>query len=473
MTVRTSVPGSGYGNVYVDSLIWGGTAWDPSQPIRVYFGRGSDFEAASAVHEPHHEYQPLRSGASARAWTTKEMQAFTSALSVFSKVCGLVFVQADTVQEADIVWWKTRLEDGTLGAHETPAKGQIWGYFDPTQESWRHLAPGGDGFNTIIHELGHGLGLAHPQDGGEQGDATRFPGVTSFDTGSYGLNQGIWTVMSYNTGWDKAPQDMSYGAQKGLGAFDIAALQALYGANNAAAGGHDTYNLPTRNGSGTGWSCIWDADGIDTISGARSAASVVIDLRAASLIPGKNAAGFVSHQMDVSGGFTIANGVVIENATGGKGADRLVGNGAANRLKGNAGADTLVGLGGDDVLRGNAGNDVLTGGAGLDAFVFDVAPNARSNRDRIKDFNVADDAIWLDDRIFTKLGAGNSSEPVPLKSAYFSLKGHKDGNDYLAYSSKTGILSYDADGSGAAHSAVEIAILKPKLKMTALDFFLV
>lgn len=473
MAVRTSVSGSGYGNVYVDSLVWGGTAWDPSQPIKVHFGHSSDFEAASAAHALH-EYQPLRSGSAARAWTTKEIQAFTSALSVISKVCGLVFVRAESVQEADIVWWKARLGDGTLGAHETPASGQIWGYFDPSQESWKHLGPGGDGFNTIIHELGHGLGLAHPHDGGWEEDATRFPGVSSpFDKGSHGLNQGIWTMMSYNSGWDKAQYDLSYGAQKGLGAFDIAALQALYGVNGAAANGADIYHLPTRDGPGTGWSCIWDTGGSDTISGTRSATGVVIDLRAASLGPGKNAGGFVSRQSDVSGGYTIANGVTIENATGGKAADRLIGNGVANRLKGNGGADVLVGLSGDDVLKGNAGNDVLTGGAGQDAFVFDVAPNARTNRDKIVDFSVADDAIWLDDRIFTKLGKGNSTEPVPLKSAHLSLKGHKDANDYLAYSTKTGILTYDADGPGAAHAAVEVAILKPRLKMSALDFFVV
>jgi len=472
MAVRTSVPGSGYGNVYIDSLIWGGIAWDPSRPIKVYFGRSTDFDAAAALHAAS-DYQYLWTGAAAEPWTTREKSAFTSALSVFSKVCGLTFLQAATVEEADIVWWKTPLGDGVLGAHEPPAAGQIWGYFDSSYESWGQLRPGGDGFNTIIHELGHGLGLAHPHDGGLERDATRFPGTrSSDDTGTYGLNQSIWTVMSYNSGWDKVQHDLSYGAQKGLGALDIAALQALYGANDAAASGGNTYNLPTRNAPGTGWSCIWDTGGSDVISGARSTTSVVIDLRAASLNPGKNAAGFVSRQSDIGGGYTIANGVVIENAIGGQAGDRLIGNGAANRLKGNAGADVLIGFSGDDVLKGNAGNDVLTGGAGLDVFVFDVTPGARANRDKITDFTVADDAIWLDDRIFAKLGKGNGAEPAPLNGAYFSLNGHKDKDDYLSYSTKTGILTYDADGSGA-QAAAQVAILKPKLKMSALDFFLV
>lgn len=68
----------------------------------------------------------------------------------------------------------------------------------------------------------------------------------------------------------------------------------------------------------------------------------------------------------VFGGYTIANGVVIENATGGSGDDALMGNEADNVLKGNSGDDTLLGRGGDDQLRGDSGKDDLRGGEGDD-----------------------------------------------------------------------------------------------------------
>ena len=59
-----------------------------------------------------------------------------------------------------------------------------------------------------------------------------------------------------------------------------------------------------------------------------------IDLRAATLAgDDPNAGGFLSQHTGVAGGFTIANGVVIENAIGGNGNDTLIGNSAANRLK--------------------------------------------------------------------------------------------------------------------------------------------
>ena len=71
---------------------------------------------------------------------------------------------------------------------------------------------------------------------------------------------------------------------------------------------------------------------------------------------------------DVWGGYTIANGVVIENASGGSGDDVLLGNSAANVLSGNAGNDTLVGRGGNDTLSGGAGSDTVSyvsSGAGV------------------------------------------------------------------------------------------------------------
>ena len=99
--------------------------------------------------------------------------------------------------------------------------------------------------------------------------------------------------------------------------------------------GDDVYDLPLTNTIGTGWSSIWDAGGIDTISGAGSTTSVTIDLRAATLIKGAaGGGGFISQAGLIGGGFTIAKGVVVENAIGGSRNDRLVGNSSANVLDG-------------------------------------------------------------------------------------------------------------------------------------------
>ncbi|NIX76638.1 calcium-binding protein [Microvirga sp. c23x22] len=164
---------------------------------------------------------------------------------------------------------------------------------------------------------------------------------------------------------------------------------------------------------------------------------------------------------------------LLDTLTGGSGKDALTGDGFANLLKGAGGNDTLKGLAGNDQLWGGAGNDVLTGGTGKDIFVFDAKPNKKTNFDRITDFSVKDDTIWLDDAVFKKLGKGTVAKPGKLNRAFFTVgDAAKDKNDYLIYNKKTGVLSYDADGSGAG-KAVEIAILKKGLAMTAADFFVI
>lgn len=469
MAIRNSVPGTGYGNVYVDSLIWGGTAWDTTVgPIKVYFGQSSDFDVASGRHG---ESEILTSGAQAQNWSDAEKYVFDYATYIYGSVSGLRFQRVDSVAAADIVWWKTEIGDDTIGVHELPEGNQIWGYFDPTTDSWGNMHFGGDGLNTVLHELGHGVGLAHPHDGGDEGGTT-FPGVAdASSTGTYGLNQGVWTVMSYNTGWDRAGYDVTYGNQAGLGAFDIAALQALYGKNMATAAENDVYSLPTWNlfTNEQGWFCIWDAGGQDTITASKASAGVQIDLRAATLRTGDpNAGGFISRESGVAGGYTIANGVVIENATGGRSNDKLYGNAAANTLKGNGGKDSLRGFAGNDILMGGAGSDTLSGSTGSDVFVFNTKPSRTTNLDRISDFNVTYDAIRLENAVFTKIGRAGT-----LKSKYFEAGSRADDkDDYLIYNKTKGILYYDADGSGNK-SAVEIAVLSNKAKMTAADIFVI
>jgi Ca2+-binding RTX toxin-like protein len=151
-----------------------------------------------------------------------------------------------------------------------------------------------------------------------------------------------------------------------------------------------------------------------------------------------------------------------------------IGDVPVEKVEGSARADVVAGGAGRDVLYGGLGKDTLTGGDGQDAFVFDTKPNKTTNADRITDFVVRDDSIWLDNKIFTKLGkAGSITNPAALKKGYFVTGKAKDQDDYLIYTRKTGALSYDADGSGTKYKAIEFALLKPGLSLKATDFFVI
>ncbi|RDI62014.1 calcium-binding protein [Microvirga subterranea] len=152
------------------------------------------------------------------------------------------------------------------------------------------------------------------------------------------------------------------------------------------------------------------------------------------------------------------------------GEDTLYGTSGSNTLKGYGGNDTLRGQGGNDYLFGGDGNDVLYGGAGKDAFVFDTKPNKTTNKDAIKDFKVVDDTIRLDNAVFTKVG-GNGT----LKASAFwtntTGKAH-DKDDRVIYDKDSGVLYYDADGSGKG-AAVAFATISKNLALTNKDFYIV
>ncbi len=162
---------------------------------------------------------------------------------------------------------------------------------------------------------------------------------------------------------------------------------------------------------------------------------------------------------------------------GGGGNDVLTGTIWDDRIHAGAGSDRLDGRAGDDTLRGGAGNDVLTGGAGKDIFVFDTTPAKKKNADSIRDYRISEDSIWLDNKIFKKLGKGSETTPAKLDKKFFSLNGHKDKDDYLAYSRKTGDLTYDADGSGKKYKPVVIAGIDKDGKalptLSAAEFFII
>jgi len=230
------------------------------------------------------------------------------------------------------------------------------------------LKPSGYGFQILMHEIGHGLGLAHPHDNGM--GTLLLPGVTGpNDLGTLSYNQNINTIMSYNQGPVQSSGSNNFGHAATLMAFDIAAVQFLYGANTTYHTGNDTYVLPGANAAGTFWQCIWDAGGSDAIR-YDGASNATIDLRAATLVNGDpNAGGFLSQVAGAFGGFTIAHGVTIENAFGGSGNDIIVGNSQRNFLVGGPGNDNIQGGNANDTMTGDEGNDTLAGGNNDDSLI--------------------------------------------------------------------------------------------------------
>ncbi|MES0009655.1 hypothetical protein NKJ78_01255 [Mesorhizobium sp. M0037] len=134
-----------------------------------------------------------------------------------------------------------------------------------------------------------------------------------------------------------------------------------------------------------------------------------------------------------------------------------------------AGADTLNGGGGSDLLDGGLAADTLTGGAGDDYFRFSTELG-NGNIDWIKDFKVADDTILLDNLIFASVGGDGA---LVLGSFYKSAAGAAhDADDRIIYDTDSGILSYDADGSGQG-AAVQFAHLNTNLDLSAADFIVI
>lgn len=202
--------------------------------------------------------------------------------------------------------------------------GDIWvnTQSDAGEYTW---TPGSYAYFTVLHELGHALGLKHPFEGNV--------------TLASALDSQSLTVMSYSALAGREGSQFSYSPTTPM-VIDIAAIQALYGTNETHNADDTEYLLSDLS---TYHQTIWDAAGNDTIHYLGNL-DATIDLRATH-------GSVIGKRVYVTGVDAITTGPVsnvwialntqIENLVSGSGADFLMGNSADNMIDGGLGIDTL------------------------------------------------------------------------------------------------------------------------------------
>jgi Ca2+-binding RTX toxin-like protein len=282
------------------------------------------------------------------------------------------------------------------------------------------------GFGTLVQEIGHALGLSHPGAYNDDDD----PKPTYAANAEFAQDERRYTIMSYfggykdGTGW---VLDDSFDWRPSTPMlFDIAAIQALYGANPDTRTGNTTYGFNASadvpdvfdfNVNRRPLLTIYDADGIDTLDVSSdlfqtdSLGNIVTDPagnpvrlpnpQVIDLNPGTYSSVYL-----LKDNVATAFGTIIENAIGGNDADTITGNDVANVLAGNGGGDVMDGKAGGDTMDGNGGADTLAGDSGNDSlfgsFGNDVMPGGSD--DDIVDGGADADTVLGGDGADTVMG---------------------------------------------------------------------
>ena len=231
-------------------------------------------------------------------------------------------------------------------------------------EAWSPFGETGLNFyNVVLHEVGHSLGLDHPD------DPTQVMYAFYLDDQTLGLAAG-----------DLAGIRLIYGSAREMivgtfGADTIDRSGSLEGEEILARAGDDT---------------VVGSQGDDLISGG-AGNDFLLGGEGADLVASMTGNGQL---FGGEGDDRLFAGIGNSRLDGGNGDDILVGGTGGDTLLGGAGNDIILGdpagamMFGSDVIDGGPGDDLLAGGGGADVFVF----RATGEADMIARFGTD----WLD-----------------------------------------------------------------------------